>query len=138
MEWSTTEQKRTSTFCVCRKLFLQQLKRTFSTQCPNDFIIAPFKMFSEFIIELIKASKVLPVIEISSIVSISSLDFSIMPQHSWRDKLVNYFISVGACKPSFACLNLLLHKIFGSAHTNIMLQTISDPNCLWPLCISSY
>ena len=44
-------------------------------------------MFMQFIIKFLKTSKMLPIIKISLIISVTSFNLAIMPRRSWWNKL---------------------------------------------------
>ena len=83
------EQKKTSTFGNRRKLFLQQLNRTFPAEC-HCLMISPSQVLRNIVVEFFKTAEMLPVIKISLVISVTSLYFSILPWCHRRYQLMLY------------------------------------------------
>ena len=102
MEWSATERKRTSTFGTRRHLLPQKLNRTFPAECAHCLVVAPDQMLRKLSIKFFKTAEMLPVIEISLVITVTSLYFTVMPRCSRRYQLMLYpYISEYGIKRAF-------------------------------------
>jgi hypothetical protein len=66
----------------------QSLFRTFASHSPHCLIIIPFQMHRQFSVQCIHVPKVLPIVKISLIVSVTAFYFPVMPRRPRRYLLV--------------------------------------------------
>ena len=67
-----------------RQLLLEKLDRTFPAEGAHGLVVAPFEVLFEFFVQLFYAAEMLPIVEISLIVAVTSLNFSVVPRCSRR------------------------------------------------------
>ena len=88
MKWSGAERKSASILGERREFLSKKLNRTLSAECPHCLVIAPHKMLCKFLVKLIKTFEMLPIVEVSLIVSMASFNLAVVPRRSRRYQLM--------------------------------------------------